>query len=207
MRLPGPTDLLALAGRGFEAAEKAIALVPRLVVIVGEVEQLMATVRKVVADIQTVQTRAAAVVGRTETVVTRAETVVGRTEKLTAALTPLLDRFQPTLDKLEPMVAHLAATTSPVEIDAIVKLVDTLPDVAAKMQTDILPILDTLGTVAPDLRDLLDVSRELNEILGAVPGLGRIKKRIEERQEQEDEARADEYRANEIPPAEPARQN
>lgn len=207
MRLPGPTDLLSLTGRGFEAIERAMALVPRLVVIVGEVERLMAQVRTVVDEIQKVQARAAEAVGRTETVVTRAETVVGRTEKMTAALAPLLDRFEPTLDKLEPMVAHLAATTSETELDAVVKLVNTLPDIAAKMQSDILPILDTLGTVAPDLRDLLDVSREFNEMLGAVPGLGRVKKRIEERQEQEDESRDDGYRANEAPHAAPARQS
>ncbi len=202
MRLPGPNDMLKIAGQGYEAAERAISLVPRLVIIVAEVEQIMAQVRTVIADIQTTQRRAAQVVGRTETVVARVETVVGRTERLTDALAPLAERFEPTLAKLEPLAARLAATTTAVEVDAIVTLIDTLPAVAGKMQTDILPILDTLGTVAPDLRDLLDVSKELNEMLGAVPGLGRIKKKIEERQEQEDD-----YRAMEAPPAAPARQS
>ena len=45
-----------------------------------------------------------------------------------------------------------------------------------------LPVMTTLGTVAPDLHDLLDVSRELNEMLGKLPGLGRIKRRVEEEQ-------------------------
>jgi hypothetical protein len=34
--------------------------------------------------------------------------------------------------------------------------------------------------VAPDLHELLNVSRELNEILGKIPGIGRLKKRVEE---------------------------
>jgi hypothetical protein len=75
-----------------------------------------------------------------------------------------------------------------------------LPPIVGKLDSDILPVLDTLATVAPDLRDLLDVSKELNELIGAVPGLGRVKKRIEERQQE-----ADDYRAEEAPPAAPDR--
>ena len=41
-------------------------------------------------------------------------------------------------------------------------------------------MLTTLGSVAPDLHELLNVSRELNEILGKIPGVGRLKRRVEE---------------------------
>jgi hypothetical protein len=44
-------------------------------------------------------------------------------------------------------------------------------------------VLDSLSTVAPDLHDLLDVSRELNEMLGQIPGISRMKKRIDKQQE------------------------
>ena len=54
-----------------------------------------------------------------------------------------------------------------------------------RVERDVLPVMTTLGTVAPDLHDLLDVSRELNEMLGKLPGLGRIKRRVEEEQEAE----------------------
>ena len=43
-----------------------------------------------------------------------------------------------------------------------------------------LPVLATLGTVAPDLHDLLTVSRELNDMLAKIPGMGRLKRRIDE---------------------------
>ena len=42
------------------------------------------------------------------------------------------------------------------------------------------------GSVAPDLHELLDVSRELNEILGKIPGIGRLKRRVEEEDEGDD---------------------
>ena len=48
------------------------------------------------------------------------------------------------------------------------------------METDVLPILGTLGSVAPDIHDLLTVSRELNDMLAKLPGMGRLKRRIEE---------------------------
>lgn len=200
MRLPGPHDVLKLAGQGYDAIETAIGLVPRLVTIVGEVEMIMGRVAALIGDIETTNRRAAGVVTRTDTVVSRAEAVVARTETLTVRIMPLLDRYQPMLEQLEPMVSRLANTTSATEVDAMVKLINTLPDISDKIQKDIVPILDTLGTVAPDLRDLLDVSRELNEMLGAVPGLGRIKKKIEERQDHEDA-----YRADETPPPAPNR--
>ena len=82
----------------------------------------------------------------------------------------------------------------------MVKLLDALPAIVDKLDADILPVLDTLATVAPDLRDLLDVSKELNELIGSVPGLGRVKKKIEEKQDSQDE-----YRAQEEPAAAPDR--
>ena len=98
----------------------------------------------------------------------------------------MLDAYQQPLEQLQPIVARLSETTSPAEVDAMVALLDTLPNIAYKLDRDVLPVLDTLGTVAPDLRDLLDVSKQLNVMLSAIPGLGRIKKQIDERQEQDD---------------------
>jgi hypothetical protein len=56
------------------------------------------------------------------------------------------------------------------------------------VERDLLPVMRTLGTVAPDVHDLLDVSRELNGMLAKLPGMGRIKKRVDEQQAMDDEA-------------------
>ncbi|MGH3336110.1 MAG: hypothetical protein ACRDOZ_09855, partial [Nocardioides sp.] len=77
---------------------------------------------------------------------------------------------------------RLAETTDPREVDAMVALVDQLPLLASKLETDVIPVLHTLTSVAPDLHDLLDVSRELNEMLAKLPGMGRLKKRVDEEQ-------------------------
>ncbi len=51
-----------------------------------------------------------------------------------------------------------------------------------RLDADILPIIENLKTVAPDIHDMLDVTRELNLMLAKLPGMGRIKKRVDEQQ-------------------------
>jgi hypothetical protein len=119
---------------------------------------------------------------------TRAEAaeVVARTDGTVARADALVGRFEPVLDTLLPTLERLAETTDPREVDALVSLVDHLPLLVGKLETEVVPILETLSTVAPDLRDLLDTSKELNEMLAKLPGMGRIKARVEHQQEIED---------------------
>lgn len=214
MRIPGPGGVLRLVGQTFDAMQTAVGLVPRLVVIVADVEALVARVQRVVGEVEAIQLRAALTLDRVAeiqagvddvrrnaaTLVERTGGVVDVAGALTARLEPIVLTYEPILHLLEPAASRLATTTSQDEIDAMVVLIDMLPAIAGKLDRDILPVLDTLATVAPDLRDLLDVSKELNELIGAVPGLGRVKKRIEERQQD-----ADDYRADEEPPTAPDR--
>jgi len=210
--IPGPSALLGVAGKGYDALERAIGLVPRLDAVLTTVEALVARVDVLVDGIEQTQDRASTVVTDIEQTQARAATVVAaaadaaaHAEALTARVSPLLDAYEPTLQRLEPTLARLAESTDPDEVAAIVAMVDLLPELVAKMQTDIIPVLDTLATVAPDLRDLLDVSKELNEMLGALPGLGRVKRRIEKEQAAEDAESADAHLADEEPPKAPAR--
>lgn len=206
MRIPGPADVVKIAGQGYEAVEKAIGLVPRLVTMVSEVEALLRRVQLMVSNIEKVQkaataavdgvtqieTRTRAVVERAGGLVEQTDTVVADAARLVHRVEPLLVRFEPVLEKLEPMLARIAETTSPNEVDAVVKLIDMLPNIVDKLDADILPVVDTLSTVAPDLRDVLDIVKELNELIGSVPGLGRVKKKIEDNQELQDDYRAEE---------------
>ena len=109
-------------------------------------------------------------------VVGRAAELVGRVDAVTRRIEPLLDGLEPPLTRLQPVLERLAETTDPHEVDALVQLVDHLPRLADRMESDVLPMLDSLNTVAPDLHELLNVSRELNEMLSQIPGLSRMRK-------------------------------
>jgi hypothetical protein len=188
MRLPvpGPRDVFHLLERGAEAVDSLLAAVPRMLRLLDEAGVLLENVNALIERIEATRASADGVVRRTDEVVTRAERTVERSDPLTVRLGRLLDSTEPSLVKLQPTLDRLAETTDPREVDAMVALVDHLPVLAQKMEDDIIPMLDGLSTVSPDLHDLLAVSRELNEMLAGLPGIGRIKKRIDDEQDDDD---------------------
>lgn len=163
--IPGPRDVVHLLER-----------VPGLL---GSAEHLLASAGSVLDS-------AGALIDRIEETRAEAAAVVARTDETRARADELLDRFQPSIDRLLPTLERLAETTDPDEVDAMVALVDHLPMLVGKLETEVVPILETLSTVAPDLHDLLDTSKELNEMLAKLPGMGRIKERVEKQQEIDD---------------------
>ena len=187
MRLPvpGPRDLLALVERGGDAVEQRLGAVPRLVSLLDDAEALVRRVGGLVDDIASTRLAADGLVERADATLGRTDVLLTSVVPLNDRLTGLLDRLEPPLTTLQPTLERLAETTDPREVDAMVELIDHLPVLAHKMETEIVPVLDSLSSVAPDLHDLLDVSRELNEMLGQVPGISRMKKRIDRQQEAE----------------------
>src|SRR6478752_5274264 len=203
MRLPvpGPRDLMSVLERGSEQVEALLGAVPRALALLDRAEVLVerasATVDRVggvvdaataevarvgaVVDAATVQvTRVGTVVAAAATEIDRVTTVVDGAAVQAGRAGGLLDALEPSLTKLQPTLETLADTTHPDEVAALVRLVDHLPALTDQVERDVLPVLTTLGSVAPDLHDLLNGSRELNEILGKIPGIGRLKKRVEE---------------------------
>ena len=124
--------------------------------------------------------RVGTVVDGASTQIDRVGTVVDGAAVQAGRAAALLDALEPPLTKLQPTLQTLADTTHPEEVAALVRLVDHLPALTDQVERDVLPVLTTLGSVAPDLHELLNVSRELNEILGKIPGIGRLKRRVEE---------------------------
>lgn len=185
MRLPvpGPRDVWQLVERGGDAIEQLLGVVPRLSGLLDDVEALLVRVNTLVTDIDATRTAADEVVARTDVTVTRADAVVAKVTPLTDRLAGLLDRLEPPLTQLQPTLERLAETTDPREVDALVTLIDQLPELTASIESHVIPVIDSLGTVAPDLHDLLDISRELNEMLGQIPGISRMKRRIDKQQE------------------------
>lgn len=156
---------------------------------VAKADETVTRVGDTVAKADETVAQVAETIGRAEATVTRAEQAVVLAADLLATTTGavdrlvvLLDALEPSLLRLQPTLERLADTTDPREVDALVQLIDHLPVLVTQMERDVMPILTSMGTVAPDLHDLLDLTAELNEMLAKVPGMGRIKKRIDEQQ-------------------------
>jgi ABC-type transporter Mla subunit MlaD len=166
--VPGPRDVIHLVDRSGDAIEQLLASVPRIGRLLDHAERLLGDVDALVDRIEGTRLSADALVERTGVPIRR--------------IAALLDSLEPSLQTLQPTLERLADTTHPAEVEAFVSLIDHLPQLVLQLERDILPVMTTLGTVSPDLHDLLDVSRELNEMLAKMPGMGRIKKRIDEQQ-------------------------
>jgi len=103
----------------------------------------------------------------------RAGKITDGAQRMTGTADALLHTYEPIARKAAPLAEKFVDNLSEEEVEAAIKLVDELPRLTEHLRTDILPILDTLGSVAPDLRDLLEASKELNEIITSIPGLSR----------------------------------
>lgn len=178
--LDAATTQLRHVGTVLDASTVEVARVGTVVdAATTEVARVGTVVEAATAEVAKVGT----VVGAAATEIERVETVVDGAAVQAGRAAALLDVLEPPLTTLQPTLQALADTTHPEEVAALVTLVDHLPAVTEQFERDILPVLGTLGSVAPDLHDLLVVSRELNEILGNIPGLGRIKRRVEEEED------------------------
>ena len=189
--VPGPRDVLSALERGGEQVEALLGAVPRLLALLDEAETLLARAAVTFDRVDAVAEAAAAEVARVGVVVDAAATQVERVSTVVdgaaadaGRVAALVDVLEPPMTTLQPTLQALADTTHPDEVAALVRLVDHLPALTVQVERDVLPVLTTLGSVAPDLHELLNVSRELNEILGKIPGIGRLKKRVEEEEDE-----------------------
>jgi hypothetical protein len=159
--------------RGGEQVEALLGAVPRAMALLGDAERLLVRASGAIERVREV-TEAANVV------VVRAGAVVDDADVQVARMTTLVDSLEPSLTRLQPTLETLADTTHPDEVKALVRLVDHLPELTRRVEGDVLPVLATLGSVAPDVHDLLTVTRELNDMLAKIPGMSRIRRRLDE---------------------------
>lgn len=153
--VPGPRDVLAL--------------VDRVTSLLGGAERLLSDGSEIVRDVR-------ALLERIETTRQEASVVIGRVEETRSRASTMLAGLEGPVNQLLPVLERLGETTEPHEVDAMIELIDRLPMLAKRVEDDVLPVLGSLSTVAPDLHQLLDVSSELNEMLGKLPGMGRVRR-------------------------------
>jgi hypothetical protein len=166
--------------------DAATAEVARVGVVVDAATAEVARVGVVVDAATAEVARVGVVVDAAATQIERVDTAVDGAAVQAGRAAALIDTLEPPLTALQPTLQTLADTTHPEEVAALVTLIDHLPTVTLQVERDVLPVMASLGSVAPDLHELLDVSRELNEILGKIPGIGRLKRRVEEEDEDGD---------------------
>jgi ABC-type transporter Mla subunit MlaD len=225
-----------------EGVSDALALVPRLGAVVGQVEELVGRVSTLVDRAGTVLDRADAALTGLEATRTRADEIVasagstqqkaddaiervgatqqkaddaiervGATQQkadeaitavertttragetlaraggLVDGMEPLVGDYGETLRRLAPSITRLAETLDPDEVEALVRLVDHLPDIVARLEQSVLPALANMGNVGDDVHDLLDTMQDLRQVVKGFPGSRLFRRRGAEEIAQEE---------------------
>jgi hypothetical protein len=103
---------------------------------------------------------------------------------------PLISDYEPALTALAPSVRRLADTLDPHEVEALVRLIDRLPQLVTHLDEDILPVLESMASVGTDVHDLVDTVQDLRQIVKGFPGSRLFRRRgaeeIAQEQAQED---------------------
>ncbi|MCR4512584.1 hypothetical protein [Aeromicrobium sp. 50.2.37] len=165
-RLPDPRRLPELV----DAAASAL---PRALGLLASAEDLVRRAHRLVDDIDATRAAADAVVVRTAGTVASVQPTLDRAQAMVETFGPVLDDLAPIAKNLMPTLQRISETTSPEEIEALVGLIDHLPMLVDKLETDIVPILEDMKNVGPDIHALLDTATDLAAMLEKVPGLNR----------------------------------
>jgi methyl-accepting chemotaxis protein len=206
------TTLDGIAGRVDGLVDRADGIVGEIEGVIGEARGITTGAASVVDEARGITSGAGEVVESARTVTSGADGVVtqargittgaagvvesartitgGADEVMTSAATTsrhaqeLLDLYRPMLERAAPLTKKFVDDLAPEEIEAAIALVDELPALAHHMSTDILPILETLDRVGPDLHELLDVTKDLRRAIDGIPGFSFLKRRGESREDE-----------------------
>ena len=174
-----------------ETLDRVDAAVGRVEGVVGDAQALVGRVDDVAGRAAEVAESAAGVAVRAGSVADRADQVVDQIIPVTGAAEgvlesvgttsagaqALLEVFQPMTERGAPLLQHFIDEFSVEELQALIKLVDQVPQFTEHMETDIMPILATLDRVGPDMHELLEVLKDVRLAIQGVPGLSLFRRR------------------------------
>ena len=174
-----------------ETLDRVDAAVGRVEGVVGDAQALVGRVDGVAGRAAEVAESAAGVAVRAGSVADRADQVVDQIIPVTGAAEgvlesvgttsagaqALLEVFQPMTERGAPLLQHFIDEFSVEELQALIKLVDQVPQFTEHMETDIMPILATLDRVGPDMHELLEVLKDVRLAIQGVPGLSLFRRR------------------------------
>jgi len=166
-----------VAGRAAEVAESAAGVADRADSVAGRAAEVAESAAGVAVRAGSVADRADQVVDQIIPVTGAAEGVLESVGTTSAGAQALLEVFQPMTERGAPLLQHFIDEFSVEELQALIKLVDQVPQFTEHMETDIMPILATLDRVGPDMHELLEVLKDVRLAIQGVPGLSLFRRR------------------------------
>jgi uncharacterized protein YoxC len=168
----------ALPGRVDRLLDEAELLLVRMRQLAERVERVATSAETVTAAAEQVVSTATSVTAAAETViaqstaaVSNADVAISQAARAAADATGVLALYQPIAEKAAPMARKFVEEFSAEELQAAIRMVDTIPRLTEHVESDVLPLLATLDHVGPDLRELISLVTDVRNALASMPGL------------------------------------
>ncbi len=171
------------AAHGPDVARRVAALLPRAVRIFDSADRLVERIEALLDRLERCEVQVQAVIERVASSELAARSVIGEVALTHRRLEALLDTFEPVLEHSVDTAAYASERFGPAQVDSVLAYLDHQP-MLRKLEDEVLPMMAGMASVAPDLKELIAVSRGLNELMGSVPGLGKAKRRVDEELEE-----------------------
>lgn len=94
-------------------------------------------------------------------------------------ITEVLVYADKTITLLEPVTEEVLTSVEPDEIRAVVQFIDHLPVLGNMLERDVMPVLASLDTVAPEVHQILEVAQQCLEAVAGIPGFQLLRRRGE----------------------------
>ena len=79
--------------------------------------------------------------------------------------------------KLAPIAGRVADTVDSDDFEAVLEVIDNLPAIIQSVEKDVIPVIRSLDTVAPELSEILVVANNCLEALNGIPGFQMLRRR------------------------------
>ena len=134
---------------------------------------------------ETLMARTGTLLDRVEAVTARAEETVAQVALTSAAADRQVRRVSVLLDQGEPMAAaavplarRFLESLTEREVAAMIQLIDRAPEVLDHVDETVVPTMQQMSDVGPDIKQLLAAVGAMRELVESLPGMGRVRKRI-----------------------------
>lgn len=195
MRIPGPSTFFAAAESLREGVTDMVFDLPGTV---GEVLELLRRTTELVDRAEALLTDAEGLVARADATMTAAENMVRDGEAMldrtagvladaeqsaqaAADLTERADQLLAPLEKLGdealPVASRVIASIDPDEVEAVIGMVNHLPALLGHLEEDIMPMLEKLDHVGPDVHDILSGVQGITTAMSGIPGVSMLMRR------------------------------
>lgn len=195
--IPTPAELLGAAAgvkqvvtgtvdQVAESATGALALVPAATALLARASALLDRADALADHAQLVISRIDEVVTASTATVERVNVVTTKADRSMAGATGLVDRADALLSAIEPVARQgvpiattIVESFTAKEVAAVVSMIDTLPTVLGHLEDDVMPLLQQLDAVGPDVHAILETVQDLTERIEALPGMGLLRRRAD----------------------------